>query len=444
MGAGFADMDGSRVRSQTDVVGARVIAVANQKGGVAKTTTVASLGDRPRRARPAGPRWSTSTRRPASPSRSGSTPRSSSCPCTTCCWAGSRPRWRSSRPSTGADLLPVDDRPGRVRGDAAHPDRAGVRAAHAPSSEVRDGYDSSSSTAPRRSASSRSTRSRRPTDVLIPLQCETLSHRGVGQLLDTVHDVQRLTNPRARGARRAADAVRRPHQPCPPGPRRRLDALRRSRSSSRPSRSRCASRRPGRGPVDPARLRPPKGAAAYREHAQRLSDDSGRHECSGGIRPAPAAHARPPTTVGSDGPDTDGKRALFSSSAESPVPAPARSSSSARAAGSRRCGRDRRSGPRGPRCTSGCGSVTAATSRRSRCSGGTTDVHALPVVRAGELGAVHGPGVAGRATGYSAPSTRSRSRDGSTRSQTPATSPHSTQRTATASQSALPPRSLMP
>jgi chromosome partitioning protein len=30
--------------------------------------------------------------------------------------------------------------------------------------------------------------------VLIPLQCETLSHRGVGQLLDTVHDVQRLTN----------------------------------------------------------------------------------------------------------------------------------------------------------------------------------------------------------------------------------------------------------
>ena len=29
--------------------------------------------------------------------------------------------------------------------------------------------------------------------VLIPLQCETLSHRGVGQLLDTVHDVRRFT-----------------------------------------------------------------------------------------------------------------------------------------------------------------------------------------------------------------------------------------------------------
>ena len=30
--------------------------------------------------------------------------------------------------------------------------------------------------------------------VLIPLQCETLSHRGVGQLLDTIHDVKRVTN----------------------------------------------------------------------------------------------------------------------------------------------------------------------------------------------------------------------------------------------------------
>lgn len=30
--------------------------------------------------------------------------------------------------------------------------------------------------------------------VVIPLQCETLSHRGVGQLLDTVHDVKRFTN----------------------------------------------------------------------------------------------------------------------------------------------------------------------------------------------------------------------------------------------------------
>lgn len=31
--------------------------------------------------------------------------------------------------------------------------------------------------------------------VVVPVQCETLSHRGVAQLLDTIRDVQRLTNP---------------------------------------------------------------------------------------------------------------------------------------------------------------------------------------------------------------------------------------------------------
>ena len=32
-------------------------------------------------------------------------------------------------------------------------------------------------------------------EVLIPLQCEALSHRGVGQLLDTIREVRRLSNP---------------------------------------------------------------------------------------------------------------------------------------------------------------------------------------------------------------------------------------------------------
>jgi chromosome partitioning protein len=31
-------------------------------------------------------------------------------------------------------------------------------------------------------------------EVVIPLQCETLSHRGVGQMLSTIEDVRRLTN----------------------------------------------------------------------------------------------------------------------------------------------------------------------------------------------------------------------------------------------------------
>jgi chromosome partitioning protein len=37
-------------------------------------------------------------------------------------------------------------------------------------------------------------------DVLIPLQCETLSHRGVGQLLETIEDVRSYTNPDLRVA----------------------------------------------------------------------------------------------------------------------------------------------------------------------------------------------------------------------------------------------------
>jgi chromosome partitioning protein len=32
-------------------------------------------------------------------------------------------------------------------------------------------------------------------EVLVPLQCETLSHRGVGQLLETIGDVRAYTNP---------------------------------------------------------------------------------------------------------------------------------------------------------------------------------------------------------------------------------------------------------
>ena len=31
--------------------------------------------------------------------------------------------------------------------------------------------------------------------VIVPVQCETLSHRGVGQLFETIADVQRLVNP---------------------------------------------------------------------------------------------------------------------------------------------------------------------------------------------------------------------------------------------------------
>jgi chromosome partitioning protein len=33
-------------------------------------------------------------------------------------------------------------------------------------------------------------------EVIVPLQCETLAHRGVGQFLRTVGDVQAITNPK--------------------------------------------------------------------------------------------------------------------------------------------------------------------------------------------------------------------------------------------------------
>ena len=56
----------------------------------------------------------------------------------------------------------------------------------------------SCSTARLRWASSPSTRSPPPTRSSCPLQCETLAHRGVGQLIETVRDVARVTNPRLR------------------------------------------------------------------------------------------------------------------------------------------------------------------------------------------------------------------------------------------------------
>ncbi len=45
-------------------------------------------------------------------------------------------------------------------------------------------------------------------EVIVPLQCETLAHRGVGQFLRTVNDVQQITNPKPETAGCAADAVR--------------------------------------------------------------------------------------------------------------------------------------------------------------------------------------------------------------------------------------------
>ena len=103
--------------------------------------------------------------------------------------------------------------------------------------------------------------------VVIPLQCETLSHRGVGQLLETVADVRAYTKPRPRGARRGRDDVRRA-QPAPARDRgRRRRAVRHS-----PCSSRRAAQHPLRGgagdrPLDPRPRADLHGARAYRELA---------------------------------------------------------------------------------------------------------------------------------------------------------------------------------
>ena len=56
-------------------------------------------------------------------------------------------------------------------------------------------------------------------ELIIPLQCEMLSHRGVGQLLDTVADVQRILNPACRSSascRPCSTAAPTTPAPCSP------------------------------------------------------------------------------------------------------------------------------------------------------------------------------------------------------------------------------------
>ena len=75
-------------------------------------------------------------------------------------------------------------------------------------------------------------------DVLIPLQCESLSQRGVGQLLETIDDVRDYTNRDLRDPRGDRDDVRRSNQIGQRG-RRHVSAQRMSSTcSSRSSRNR--------------------------------------------------------------------------------------------------------------------------------------------------------------------------------------------------------------
>lgn len=110
-------------------------------------------------------------------------------------------------------------------------------------------------------------------ELVVPLQCETLSHRGVGQLLDVVADVKRLTNRglRVRGVLPTLFDARTKHARAviaDVGERYGLSVLEPAvaksvRFAEAPAVGRSVLATAGRTP----------GAAAYREHARRLAEE---------------------------------------------------------------------------------------------------------------------------------------------------------------------------
>ncbi len=146
-------------------------------------------------------------------------------------------------------------------------------------------------------------------EVLIPLQCEALSHRGVAQLLDTVDDVREFTNPRlvVRGAIATMYDGRTRHA-------REVVEDVRTRFGLRvfdppvPKSIRFAEA-PGRGLTILEHAPNSKGAAAYRALAETLwAEWSGRaltdteSPASGAASTPPAPQASPPLVAASPTP----------------------------------------------------------------------------------------------------------------------------------------------
>jgi len=170
----------------------RVIAVANQKGGVAKTTTVASLGTA---LTELGQRVLLIDLDPQGclTFSLGIDPEDLELSIHHVLTKGVPPGEVMTTTEDGVDLLPATIELARAEADLLT--RTGREyVIRSVVEDLDDDYDWVLLDCPPSLGVLTVAALTAATGVVIPLQCETLSHRGVGQLLDTVHDVRRFTN----------------------------------------------------------------------------------------------------------------------------------------------------------------------------------------------------------------------------------------------------------
>ena len=169
----------------------RVLAVANQKGGVAKTTTVASLGAA---LAELGQRVLLVDLDPQAclTFSLGIDPEDLELSVHHVLTKGLDPSEVILETEDGVDLMPATIELARAEADLLT--RTGREYVIRSAIEELDDYDWVLLDCPPSLGVLTVAALTAATGVLIPLQCETLSHRGVGQLLDTVHDVRRFTN----------------------------------------------------------------------------------------------------------------------------------------------------------------------------------------------------------------------------------------------------------
>jgi chromosome partitioning protein len=169
----------------------RVLAVANQKGGVAKTTTVASLGAA---LAELGQRVLLVDLDPQAclTFSLGVDPEDLELSVHHVLTKGLDPSEVILKTEDGVDLMPSTIELARAEADLLT--RTGREYVIRSAVEDLDDYDWVLLDCPPSLGVMTVAGLTAATGVLIPLQCETLSHRGVGQLLDTVHDVRRYTN----------------------------------------------------------------------------------------------------------------------------------------------------------------------------------------------------------------------------------------------------------